>query len=79
MDLLTVADVAARLRCSRGLVYRLVAAGELPHYRVGGGRGGIRVSGGQLARFLAARTGGGRPPRPVRRLRRRRPGRASDI
>jgi excisionase family DNA binding protein len=33
--LLTVADVARRLRISKATVYRLVAEGKLPHVRVG--------------------------------------------
>ncbi|HEY6220996.1 MAG TPA: helix-turn-helix domain-containing protein [Candidatus Eisenbacteria bacterium] len=33
--LLTVADVARMLRLSRATVYKLVAAGKLPHVRVG--------------------------------------------
>jgi excisionase family DNA binding protein len=33
--LLTVAEVARRLRVSRATVYKLVAKGKLPHVRIG--------------------------------------------
>jgi excisionase family DNA binding protein len=33
--LLTVADVARRLRVSKASVYKLVANGQLPHVRIG--------------------------------------------
>jgi excisionase family DNA binding protein len=33
--LLTVAEVARRLRVSRATVYKLVAEGKLPHVRIG--------------------------------------------
>ena len=33
--MLTVADVALRLRLSRATVYKLVAEGKLPHVRIG--------------------------------------------
>jgi len=49
---LTVADVAKRLRCSPSLVYGLCASGKLPHHRLGLGRGTIRVTEAQLAAFL---------------------------
>ena len=50
--MLTVADVAKRLRCSPSLVYSLCASGKLPHHRLGLGRGTIRVTEAQLAAFL---------------------------
>ena len=50
--MLTVADVAKRLRCSPSLVYGLCASGKLPHHRLGLGRGTIRVTEDQLEAFL---------------------------
>jgi excisionase family DNA binding protein len=41
---LTVKQLAARWGVSRSAVYALVAAGEIPHVRVGLGRGTIRVA-----------------------------------
>ena len=43
MQLLTVRDTAASLKVSGSLVYQLVAAGKLPCYRIGTGRGAIRI------------------------------------
>lgn len=40
---LTVKQSATRLGVSKSLVYQLCAAGKLPHYRVGIGRGTIRI------------------------------------
>lgn len=51
-NLLTVAETAERLRCSRALVYQLCERGRLPHHRLGVGRGTIRVSEGDLEMFL---------------------------
>lgn len=48
----TVMEIAKRLRISPALAYALVEAGKMPHYRIGLGRGSIRVSEEQLARFL---------------------------
>jgi excisionase family DNA binding protein len=55
-----VSDVAARLNCSPSFVYRMIATGKLPHYRLGTGKGGIRVSEAQLQSFLAQHENGGR-------------------
>lgn len=40
---LTVKQAAQRLDCSKSLVYALCAAGRLRHYRIGVGRGTIRI------------------------------------
>ena len=40
---LNVKQTALRLNVSPSLVYALCAAGKLPHYRVGVGRGCIRI------------------------------------
>jgi len=50
--MLTVDDVAKRLKISRSTVYNVIESGELPHHRFGRGRGTIRVSEEQLNRFL---------------------------
>jgi excisionase family DNA binding protein len=49
-----VRDVALRLEVSRGTVYQLVASGKLRCYRVGLGRGRIRISEEHLAEFLSS-------------------------
>ena len=50
--LLTVAEVAARLRVSRTCVYQLVNLGRLPHHRIGEEGGAIRISEEDLAAYL---------------------------
>ena len=50
--LLTVQEVAQRLRCSRALVYLLCEKGKLSHHRLGLGRGTIRISESDLEAFL---------------------------
>ena len=46
---LTVKQAASRLGVSKSLIYQLCALGKLPHYRVGIGRGTIRVEEADLA------------------------------
>ncbi len=43
MDLMTVKEVARRLRFSASLVYQLVDSGKLGCHRIGNGRGAIRI------------------------------------
>ncbi len=62
--MLTVADVAKRLRCSPSLVYALCAAGKLQHHRLGLGRGTLRVTEAQLGEFLAGTAITPAPPQP---------------
>jgi excisionase family DNA binding protein len=50
--LLTVRDVAEILRLSESCVYTMIAAGQLPHLRVGNGRGSIRFRRDEIDRFL---------------------------
>ena len=50
-QLLTVAEVADRLRVSTMTVYRLVKAGELPAYRVGKN---YRIRSADLDAYLSA-------------------------
>jgi excisionase family DNA binding protein len=61
MNMYKVPEVAARLSCSPAFVYEMIATGELPHYRLGKGQGGIRVSEAQLQQFLAGRERGRSP------------------
>jgi excisionase family DNA binding protein len=49
---LTVKEVAARLRVCTATVYRLCAAGELPHFRVGAS---IRIREEDLRAFCCTR------------------------
>ena len=43
MDLMTVKEVAHRLRVSASLVYQLLDSGKLGCHRIGKGRGAIRI------------------------------------
>lgn len=66
--MLSVTEVARRLNCSAGCVYQLVARGEMPHVRIGIGRGVIRVRESDLERFISRNLHGrlrnvGDPPR----------------
>ena len=51
--LLTIREVAELLRVSEKTVRNLISSGQLPHYRIGVGRGTIRVSETALADHLA--------------------------
>ena len=64
MSLLSIKGVADRLSVSADAVYRLVSAGKLPHYRIGGA---IRVSEIQLADFLEGAEKRDRPARDTSR------------
>jgi excisionase family DNA binding protein len=71
--MLTVRAVAEKLAVSQATVYAIIAAGRLPHYRIGGA---IRVSEAQLMAYLEASERGAialpaalpprRQPRPSR-------------
>jgi excisionase family DNA binding protein len=62
-----VRDVALRLEVSPSLVYTLISTGKLKCYRVGMGRGCIRISEEQLAEYFRAAES--RPPAvPAARL-----------
>ena len=47
-----VPDVAKQLNCSISTVYGLVDAGKLVAYRIGLGRGALRIAESDLATFL---------------------------
>jgi excisionase family DNA binding protein len=52
---LRVQDIATALRVDRATVYREIAAGRISSYRVGSGRGTIRVSRAAFTQYLADR------------------------
>ena len=52
MELLTVKEVARRLRVSQSLIYQLVDAGRLGCHRIGNGRGAIRIRPDDVAEYL---------------------------
>jgi excisionase family DNA binding protein len=67
-----VKQAAARLEVSVATVYGLVGSGKLKHYRIGNGRGVVRIAEDHLAEFLKqaepkAATAPA-PPRPAPRL-----------
>ena len=49
---MTVHEVAKRLRISLACAYALIESREMAHYRIGVGRGTIRVSEEQIQAFL---------------------------
>jgi excisionase family DNA binding protein len=51
---MTVKEAAIRLEVSPATVYAMVASGRLRCYRVGNGRGAIRINEEQLAEYLRA-------------------------
>lgn len=53
--MLTVKDVAERLRISPSTVYHLVEGGALSCYRIGRGKGAIRFTEVQIEHFLESR------------------------
>ncbi|MGE0758371.1 MAG: helix-turn-helix domain-containing protein [Pirellulaceae bacterium] len=55
--LLTVRELAERLRVSLATAYALLKQGKIPPIRVGARGGGLRVRVSDVERFLAAMTG----------------------
>jgi excisionase family DNA binding protein len=51
-EILTVAEAAAHARISTGTIYALCSAGKIDHYRIGLGRGTIRIIKKALDVFL---------------------------
>jgi excisionase family DNA binding protein len=51
----TLKELAKLLKVSDSFLYARVAEGSLPHYRLGNGQGGIRVSEEQLQEYLRGR------------------------
>lgn len=64
--MLTVKDVAARLNVSVNCVYQLVNTGKLRCYRIGVGRGAIRVDESDVSGFLEKSCVERHQPAPVR-------------
>jgi excisionase family DNA binding protein len=64
--MMTVADVAERLKVSESFVYARMADGSLRHFVLGQGKGGKHVSEEQLQAYLASRERGGEPATPLR-------------
>lgn len=52
---LRVQDIAIALRVDKATVYREIAAGRLSSYRVGSGRGTIRVPRAAFSEYLSER------------------------
>ena len=52
-ELRTVAEAAAQMRLSEGAVYDLCRSRQLPHLRLGGGRGAIRINQDDIDRYVA--------------------------
>ncbi len=61
---MTVADAARLLEVSPSTVYELCRRGDIPHYRIGLGRGRIRIDPAQLREFLDRCRREGRGPGP---------------
>jgi excisionase family DNA binding protein len=51
-QLLTIKDVATRLKIGRTTAYTLVEDGEIPARRIGKGRGTLRVKPADLERYI---------------------------
>src|SRR4051812_6800831 len=54
-ELLSVGRVSQRLACTTGLVYRLIASGDLPAVRLGAVGASLRVNGRELEGWLHSR------------------------
>ena len=65
--LLKVKDAAQRLCVSTGTIYALCERGQLPHSRIGVGRGTIRIDEQDLAVYLDCAKSAGRPTKLGRR------------
>ena len=67
--LLTVREVALRLRVSPGVIYTLVSQKRIRHERMGSGRGVIRIPEEAVEEYrqsvTVAVSGGGSPKRPA--------------
>ena len=50
--MMTIRDVAGRLKCAASTVYQLVETGKLGAFRIGPNGGGIRISEQQLEEYL---------------------------
>ena len=66
---MTVKQTATRLEVSVATVYSLVASGKLKHYRIGNGRGVVRIAEEHLAEFLKRAEPRAAPPAPAPHVR----------
>jgi excisionase family DNA binding protein len=62
---MTVGEAARRLEISERTTRDLCSSGKLAHYRIGGGRGVIRITEADLAEYLEGCRVGVRAARPV--------------
>lgn len=60
---MTVSEAAKQLEVSASLIYKLCRAGKLRHYRLGVGRGVVRIDPEHVAEFK--RESEASPPAPV--------------
>jgi excisionase family DNA binding protein len=63
--MLRVAEVAKRLGVSQALVYQLLTERRIPHFRLGTGRGTIRIRAEDVDAYLTGcrvEAGGRKPP-----------------
>lgn len=66
---MTVKEAAVRLEVSSATIYAMIGSGKLRCYRIGNGRGVIRIGDEHLAEFLkAAEPAPAPPPAPRVRL-----------
>jgi excisionase family DNA binding protein len=61
VELLTVSEAAQLLKLSLGGIYALCKSGNLPHHRLGAGRGAIRIDRVDLLTYIAACKTGAAP------------------
>lgn len=64
-ELLTVGEVAERLRVSLATVYQLIATNKIAHLRIGVRRGAIRVRLNDLEIYIASMLNVIEPPKEV--------------
>lgn len=63
-ELMSMDDLAARTQLSKSFWYARISEGAIRHYRLGPGRGGIRISEEQYQDYLRRREqGGGEAPK----------------
>ena len=67
MKLLTVDQVAKMLSCATSTAYELVSQGDIPGYKIGPRKGGIRVDEADVRAYLESCRIGKKEPRPAPR------------
>ena len=71
VDVLTVKEVADRLKCGVTTVYEMVASGDLKGFRLGAGKGGVRVLASSVEQLVTGPQEEVGEPSPAHRLRRK--------